>query len=48
MKIGSLFSGIGGIELGFKRKGFKTIWFIEIDEFCRKILAKNFPNITIF
>ncbi|MCR2060388.1 DNA cytosine methyltransferase [Campylobacter helveticus] len=32
MKIGSLFAGIGGIELGFKKAGFKTAWAVEIDE----------------
>lgn len=31
LKIGSLFAGIGGIELGFKKVGFKTAWAIEID-----------------
>ena len=31
MKIGSLFAGIGGIELGFKKAGFSTAWAIEID-----------------
>lgn len=31
MKIGSLFAGIGGIELGFKKAGFKTAWAVELD-----------------
>ncbi|TQR30978.1 DNA (cytosine-5-)-methyltransferase [Campylobacter sp. MIT 99-7217] len=31
MKLGSLFAGIGGIELGFKKAGFKTAWGIELD-----------------
>lgn len=31
MKIGSLFAGIGGIELGFKKAGFDTAWAIELD-----------------
>lgn len=31
MKIGSLFAGIGGIELGFKKAGFSTAWAIELD-----------------
>lgn len=32
MKIGGLFAGIGGIELGFKEAGFKTSWANEIDK----------------
>lgn len=31
VKIGSLFAGIGGIELGFAKAGFSTAWGIEID-----------------
>lgn len=31
MRVGSLFAGIGGIELGFKRAGFSTAWGVEID-----------------
>ena len=31
MKIGSLFAGIGGIELGFAKAGFESAWGIEID-----------------
>src|SRR3990167_10616936 len=40
--IGSLFSGIGGIELGFEREGFKTIFFVEKDEYCRAVLKRRF------
>lgn len=48
MNVGSLFSGIGGIELGFKRAGIKTRWFIEKDEYCQKVLRKNFPKVPIY
>jgi len=48
LNVGSLFSGIGGIELGFEREGFKTSWFVEKDSFCRKVLRKNFPGKKIY
>jgi len=44
MTHGSLFSGIGGFELGAQMAGIKTIWNCETDPFCRKVLKKNFPN----
>jgi hypothetical protein len=41
---GSLFAGIGGFDLGFERAGIKTLWQVEIDEWCRKLLAQRFPE----
>jgi DNA (cytosine-5)-methyltransferase 1 len=42
-----LFSGIGGFALAAQWAGFKTIGFCEIDEYCQKILAKNFLADTV-
>ncbi len=36
MKIGSLFAGIGGIDLGFIQAGFDVAWANEIDTDTRK------------
>ena len=48
LKLLDLFSGIGGFSLGLESTGyFETIGFVEKDKFCREVLKKNFPNITI-
>ena len=44
LKHGSLFSGIGGFDLASEWMGWKNIFQCEIDEFCNKVLDKNFPN----
>lgn len=42
----SLFSGIGGFELGLERSGgFKTVAQCEIDPYCQKVLAKHWPDV---
>lgn len=47
MQVLDLFSGIGGFSLGLKRAGMETIGFCEIDPFCRKVLAKHWPDVTV-
>jgi DNA-cytosine methyltransferase len=49
VRVGSLFSGIGGLEYGLERSGLATSseWMIEMDDFCCSILEKNFPNALV-
>jgi len=46
LTVGSLFSGIGGLDLGLERAGMKVIWQSEIDPYCNKVLKKHWPKVT--
>ena len=45
LKFLSLFSGIGGFDLGFERAGMICIGQVEIDPLCRSVLEKNWPAV---
>ena len=47
MKIVSLFSGCGGLDLGFEKAGFDVIWANEYDKNFWDTYRHNFPKTTL-
>lgn len=47
MKIGSLFSGVGGFELAFQQLGVSTEFSIEVDKHCVTTMNSNFYHNVI-
>jgi DNA (cytosine-5)-methyltransferase 1 len=45
LTVGSLFSGIGGLDLGLERAGMQVIWQSEIDPYACKVLKKHWPEV---
>lgn len=45
---GSLFTGIGGIDLGLDRAGLECRWQVEIDPYCQTVLKEHWPNVPKF
>lgn len=47
MKIISLFSGAGGLDRGFEKAGFETVWANEFDKDIWETFENNFPKATL-
>lgn len=47
MRAISLFSGVGGFELGFDGAGIETVLQVESDPWCQQVLGYRFPNIAL-
>ena len=45
LTIGSLFAGVGGIELGLEAHGHRTAFQVERDPYCLRILAQHWPDV---
>ena len=50
IRVGSVFSGIGGFEIGIEAAfgdSVQTVWQVEKDSFCQKVLKKHWPNVLL-
>ena len=45
LKYGSLFSGVGGFDMGFDLEAYECVFQVEWDKHCQKILAKHWPEV---
>jgi DNA (cytosine-5)-methyltransferase 1 len=45
LTFGSLFSGIGGMDLGLERAGMRCLWQSEIDPYASRVLRKHWPGV---
>jgi hypothetical protein len=48
VNVGSLFSGIGGLDHGLSRAGFRHAFFCEQDPWRRGVLGERWPGVPVY
>lgn len=48
LEVFDIFSGSGGYSLGFEEAGMKTVAFCEYEEYAKRVLKKNWPDVPIY
>jgi DNA (cytosine-5)-methyltransferase 1 len=48
VRVGGLFSGLGGLELGLQQAGMQVLWHCEQDGFCRSVLEQHWPGLPCY
>lgn len=48
LRVLDLFSGIGAFSLGLERAGMCTVAFCESDAYCRRVLARHWPEVPCY
>jgi len=48
VKLGGLFSGVGGFELAWQQAGGEIAWMCEVEKKAQAVLRERFPGVTIY
>ena len=48
LTVGSMFSGVGGLDRGFTAPAYEHLFLCESDSDCRAVLRRHFPDVPIY